>query len=60
MLVCGIDTDALNELLQQMRAAKAQVKYKATITMYNKLWPVATLINEVSREHNAMNQASAM
>ena len=55
MLLSGVVGERLNELLAAMREANAQVGCKAQVTQHNRLWPFATLVSEVSREHEAMN-----
>ena len=55
MLLSGIAGERLTVLLDAMRAADASVGCKAQVTQHNRLWPFATLIAEVSREHAALN-----
>ena len=54
MLLNGVSSARLNELLAAMREADAQVGCKAQVTQHNRLWPFAMLVAEVSREHEAM------
>lgn len=55
MLLNNVTSQKLNELLAALREADAQVGCKAQVTQYNRLWPFATLVAEVSREHEAMS-----
>ena len=59
MLLSGITGERLNELLAAMREADCSIGCKAQVTQHNRLWPFATLVSEVAREHEAMTQASA-
>ena len=54
MLFNGISGQKLNELLAAMRESDASVGCKAQVTEHNRLWPFATLVAEVFREHEAM------
>ena len=54
MLLHGVKGKGLDELLAAMREADASVGCKAQVTQHNRLWPFATLVNEVAREHEAM------
>lgn len=62
MLLNNVTGKRLDELLAAMRAANASVGCKAQVTQFNRLWPFATLVNEVVKEHATMsgeaNQAS--
>ncbi len=55
MLVCNCTSAQLDEMLAAMRAANASVAHKAQVTQFNRLWPVRKLMEEVAREHAAMN-----
>ena len=55
MLLSGVSSKQLDQLLAAMRAANASVGCKAQVTQHNRLWPFATLMREVSREHDMMN-----
>ena len=59
MLLNGVTGQRLNDLLAAMRQADASVGCKAQVTQHNRLWPFATLVTEVSREHAAMTQEKA-
>ena len=54
LLLHNVTSSKLNALLAALRAADASVGCKAQVTQYNRLWPFATLIQEVSREHALM------
>ena len=54
MLLSNVSNQKLNELLAAMREADCSVGCKAQVTQHNRLWPFATLVAEVSREHAAM------
>lgn len=54
LLLSGVTGERLNVLLASLREADASVGCKAQVTQYNRLWPFATLVKEVSREHAAM------
>ncbi len=54
MLLNNVAGERLNVLLAALREADASVGCKAQVTQYNRLWPFATLVAEVSREHEAM------
>ena len=56
MLLDGLSSARLNELLAAMREADCSVGCKAQVTAHNRLWPFATLVENVSREHEAMQQ----
>lgn len=58
MLVCGLPNAQLNAVLATLREADAQVERKATVTQYNRMWPLATLMSEIAREHEAMTAAA--
>ena len=55
MLLHNIAGARLTELLAAMREADAVVERKAQVTQYNRLWPFATLVAEVSKEHEALH-----
>ncbi|MBE6465056.1 MAG: DUF3783 domain-containing protein [Eggerthellaceae bacterium] len=57
MLLHNVKGERLSALLSAMREADAVVECKAQVTQYNRMWPFATLVNEVSREHEAMTIA---
>lgn len=59
MLLHNVKGERLNELLAAMREADAVVDCKAQVTQYNRVWPFAKLISEVSREHEAVNAVDA-
>ena len=54
MLLHNVSSQKLNSLLAAMREAECSVGCKAQVTQHNRLWPFATLVVEVSREHAAM------
>jgi len=54
MLLNNVSSSKLNELLASMREADCSVGCKAQVTQHNRLWPFATLVHEVSREHDLM------
>jgi len=54
MLLHNVAGQKLNDLLATMREANCSVGCKAQVTQHNRLWPFATLVAEVSREHEAM------
>ncbi|HAM15536.1 MAG TPA: hypothetical protein DCP91_06720 [Eggerthellaceae bacterium] len=58
MLLHKVAGGRLDELLAALREADAVVGCKAQVTQHNRLWPFATLVNEVSREHEAMSAAA--
>lgn len=58
MLLHNVKGERLNELLAAMREADASVGCKAQVTQHNRLWPFATLVHEVAREHEAMTSAA--
>ena len=55
MLLSNVPNALMNELLAAMREADVSVGCKAQVTQHNRLWPFATLVAEVSREHAVMN-----
>ena len=59
MLLHNVKGERLSSLLAAMREADAVVDCKAQVTQYNRVWPFATLVAEVSREHEAMFAAQA-
>ncbi len=59
MLLANVGNAQLNALLAAMREAGCSVGSKAQVTQYNRLWPFATLVAEVSREHEFMNSQIA-
>ena len=59
LLLYNFSSTKTNDLLAAMREANASVGCKAQVTQYNRLWPFATLIREVTREHEAMTAASS-
>lgn len=54
LLLCNIPDKLLNAALAAMQERGCSVGCKATLTAYNRLWPFATLISEVSREHELL------
>ena len=58
MLLDNVPSSALNALLAAMRDADCSVGCKAQVTVHNRLWPFATLVENVAREHEAMQQAT--
>ena len=58
MLLDGVKGARLTELLASLREAGASVGRKAQVTQHNRVWPFATLVAEVSREHAAMTAAA--
>ena len=57
MLLHNVKGERLGALLAAMREGDAVVDCKAQVTQYNRVWPFATLVAEVSREHAMMNAA---
>ena len=57
MLLHNVSPAKLNALLAAMREADCSVGCKAQVTPHNRLWPFATLVENVSREHEAMQAA---
>ena len=55
MLLANVGSAQLDALLAAMREAGCSVGCKAQVTQHNRLWPFATLVAEVSREHTLMN-----
>ena len=55
MLVCNCSSAQLDEVLSALRAEGASVAHKAQVTQFNRLWPVCKLMEEVGREHAALN-----
>lgn len=47
----GFSQGRLDLMLSRIRAAGANVIYKAIMTASNQSWPVAVLVNQVAREH---------
>lgn len=56
MLLDNVPSAKLNALLAAMREAGCSVGCKAQVTQHNRLWPFATLVENVAREHEAMQQ----
>lgn len=56
MLLCALGDRQLDRLLAAMRHAGVFVPYKAVLTACNKGWKLCKLINEVMREHEAMER----
>lgn len=54
MLLCNVSHAQVNQLLPAMREADCSVDCKAQLTQHNRLWPFATLVQEVSKEHASM------
>ena len=59
MLLHNVAGQRLTDLLAAMREADCSVGCKAQVTQSNRLWPFATLVAEVSREHAAMSGEGA-
>ena len=57
MLLHNVKGERLNELLAAMRDADVVVGCKAQVTQHNRMWPFATLVSEVAREHEAMTSS---
>lgn len=58
MLVCGLSSAQLNSVLAALREADAQIGCKAMVTQHNRMWPLATLMAEIAREHDAIAAAA--
>ena len=59
MLLHNVAGQRLTDLLAAMREADCSDGCKAQVTQSNRLWPFATLVAEVSREHAAMSGEGA-
>ncbi len=59
MLLCHMTNAQIDSLLAAMREAGCSVGCKAQLTQYNRLWPFATLVREVSQEHAFMTTAAS-
>ena len=57
MLLANVSGKQLDALLAAMREADCSVACKAQVTQHNRVWPFATLVREVSREHQMMAEA---
>lgn len=56
MLLCALGDRQLDRLLAAMRRAGVYIPYKALLTEHNRDWTLAALIDEVEREHEAMQK----
>ena len=54
MILCGLERKRLDVLLAAFQAQNLQVSLKAVLTEYNAKWPVAELLHELTKEHEAM------
>ena len=54
MLLHNVSSAKLNDLLAAMREADCSIGCKAQVTQHNRLWPFATLVQTVAREHALM------
>ncbi|MBQ9459880.1 MAG: DUF3783 domain-containing protein [Oscillospiraceae bacterium] len=54
MLLCALGGRQLDRLLAAMRRAGVVVPHKAVVTEANRGWTLCKLIEEVSREHDAL------
>jgi hypothetical protein len=52
--MCNLPRETFDALLAAMKDANLDIGHKAMLTKYNQLWPVHTLISEVSKEHAAL------
>jgi len=59
MLLANVTGAQLDVLLAAMREAECSVPCKAQVTQHNRVWPFATLVREVSREHAVMEAANS-
>jgi hypothetical protein len=55
MLMCNLPRETFDALLAAMKDANLDIGHKAMLTKYNQLWPVHTLISEVTKEHAALS-----
>ena len=58
MLLANVPGPQLDVLLAAMREADCSVPCKAQLTQHNRVWPFATLVREVSREHQMIAEAA--
>lgn len=59
LLFCNVPNALLNDALSLMRERGCSVELKAALTRINRLWPLATLMETVAREHETMHRADA-
>lgn len=56
LLLCALGDRQLDRLLAALRRAGVSVPYKAVLTEHNREWTFRALIEEVTREHEAMKR----
>ena len=54
LLLSGLTDAELDDLLAQLRGAKAVWPYKAVVTPYNRSWSLEKLYRELEQEHRAV------
>ncbi len=57
MLLCALGDRQLDRLLAAMRRDGVSVPYKAVLTEHNREWTLCKLMEEVAREHEALNSS---
>lgn len=55
LIFSGVDRRTLDRLTNALKAADVYVPLKAVCTMHNQSWTVCELIEELKKEHSAMN-----
>lgn len=60
MLLSGLSSAQLDQLLAGLRNADAGVAMKAQVTQHNRFWPLHLLISEIAKEHEAMTQGKML
>jgi len=59
MVMCDFSSRQINEVLEQLRAAKAVIPLKAVLTETNAGWDSLQLHKEIRAEHEAMQKLRA-
>lgn len=54
LVLCGLDSDAMDQLLGALRERKLRIPLKAVITPYNISWTSRMLYEELKKEHVSM------
>lgn len=54
LVLCGLDSDAMDQLLGALREQKLRIPLKAVITPYNISWTSRMLYEELKKEHVSM------
>lgn len=56
LIISGFSSRDMNRLLSELRKKEIKIDLKCVVTSHNQGWILKDLINELKREHEAMNK----